>query len=199
MFLSLGDAKMRLENVVVRHKGEPIYIHNVEQPRVSYILHIEYLRTQIAGRVNLKDKGVDLSPVPLGNMNHEGNCFFASRAPLRMWKQGLHRDSFICKSMERGFVGIPINCKALVNTINNEYPSIEEGWKMIEQGQMASVAFSRNFSLMEKRTLVFNSKLIVGSLHKDLVSFHLENTYLYLKEHLQSSMIRKAHEYPGNF
>lgn len=192
MFLTLQDAKMRLDNVIVRHEGEPCYVRSVEQPRVSYMLNIEYLRTEVAGRVNLKDKTLDLSPVPLGNMNHEGTCYFASRAPQRMWKQGLHRDNFMCKSMENGFVGIPINCKALVNTILGEYPTIKDGVKMIEQGTMVAVGFSRNFSLIEKRTLVFNSKLIIGRLDEDLVSFHLGNTYLYLKEHLQSDIARKG-------
>ena len=106
-----------------------------------------------------------------------------------MWKQGLHRDSFMCKSLDHGIIGIPLNCKAIVNTINNEYPTIKEGWKRVEEGMVVATAFSRHFSLIEKRVLVFNSKLIIGSMNEDLVTFELENTFLYLKEHLQASMI----------
>jgi len=189
MYLSLHDAKMRLDDTLIRYKGEPIYVITVDQPRVNYILTVSYLRTLIEAKVSLKDKDIDLSPVPLGNMNHEGNVYFTSRAPHRVWKQGLSRDTFMCKSMVHGYVGINVNCKALVNTINNEYPSLKESCRMIAEGVMVSCAFSRNFSLIDKRKIVFRSKLVIGVLSKDMIYFELEDKFLYLKEHLQHSMI----------
>ncbi len=190
MFLTLHDAKMRLEHTVIRHKADPVYVHSVDQPRVNYTLFIEYLRTNVKDKIPIKDPTLDFSPVPLGNINHEGNVYYASRTPQRMWKQGLHMDNFMCKSMEHGHNGIPINCKAIINTILNEYPTIHEGHKRIEDGELASCAFSRHFSLVPGRVIVFNCKMIVGIMRPDLVTFDLNEKHMYLKEHLQDSMLR---------
>ncbi len=188
MFLNIHDAKMRLENTVVRHNKEPVHIKEVVQPRASYFLLLDYLRTGKHGKISLRDKALDLSPVPLGNMNHEGEVYYATRTPQRMWKQGLHRDNFLCRSRLHGYMGVSLTCKAIVNTINGTYPSIVKGHRMIEEGVMVGVAFSRHFSLLQDRVVVFNNKLSIGVLHKDLITFTLNNKYMYLKEHLQASI-----------
>ena len=188
MYLTLHDAKMRLESTLIRHKGMPIYIHAVEQPRASYFLEVEYLEDNKPGKINLKDKDLDFSPVPLGNMNHEGNCYYTSRTPQRMWHQGLHRDNFISRNMGHGIMGIQLNCKAIINTIAGIYPTVSEAWELLRSGQMATVGFSRHFSLMEAKVVVFNSKIKVGHLHEDLREFELKDRYQYLKEHLQADI-----------
>jgi len=188
MFLSLHDAKMRLEHCLIRHKKEPAYVHQVTQPRVNYLLSLEYVKTQKVESIPLIDRGLDFSPVPLGNMNHEGQVYYTARAPQRMWKQGLHGDNFICRSMDHGYVGISLMSKALVATIKGDYPTIQYSFDMIEIGMMKGSAFSRNYSLIAKRVIVFNSKNKIGVMHDDLRSFTLNNEYMYLKEHLQHSM-----------
>lgn len=189
MYICLADAKMRLEGCLIRYKGEPIYVHVVEQPRVHYILVCEYIRDRVGIRLKIADRQLDFHPVPLGNMNHEGNVYYATRTPQRMWKQGLHRDSFICRHLRRGFVSIPLLSKALLNTIAGTYPSVRQCVKQVDDGVMISSAFSRNFSVMPDRNLVFNCKLLIGSLNEDLKTFRLADNYQYLKEHLQNSMI----------
>jgi len=188
MFINLHDAKMRLEHTLIRYKKEPVYIIDITQPSVTYFLMVEGLRTDKISKVKLQDPEIDLSPVPLGNLNHEGDTYYTSRIPQRAWKQGLHRDSFIAYSIKHGYCGLPLPCKALLKTIANNYPSVKQSHRLIEEGTVVSSAFSRNFSIGDKRVIVYQSKILIGVFTNNLKDFELDEAHFYFKEHLQASI-----------
>lgn len=97
---SAADAHMRLTRSVVRFENEPVYVLEVA-PTLE--MHTWDMRTSEKHRHDIKanDKRLDISSIPLGYVNYNGEGYYASRAPARAQKQGVSPISMCYDSMSR--------------------------------------------------------------------------------------------------
>ena len=167
MFTTLRDGKMRLDNTVVRYKQKLIYIVEVQGDGPRFYLRIKYLSNGRTETIDYDPQSLDYSPVPLGNMNYQGDVFFCTRMPGRMNKQGLHKDAFRSFHYKRRYVRINIVTKALIETVNNHYPDLKQASIYLEKGMMAACAFSRHFSLSDDYRLWYYRCVHRGSVETD--------------------------------
>jgi hypothetical protein len=163
-------AATRLNGTIVRLKdGEPFHVANVDGDGI--VSGIE-LRSGLAVRTTLD--GLDVHPVKLGYVNHEGGgTSYIRRMPLRRdWKQGLREEQCITSNLRLG----RINHQDLCNTIMGIFPKFSSAIKY-----NYSVAFHRHWAVNRKR-LFYKGKQ-VGIIDKN--NPVLDESHQYLKEYLQ--------------
>lgn len=162
---NLNDAKMRLQDTVVRYKGEPVYITQVGQGNADEIHrvwfkpipfvnkpfnNIEEMQKQQEEdrRKYISSKHFDIEPFRLGYVNRPGGngAFFCSRTPNRIQKQGLCADNFrgVDNFGMRIDFGTFTTTKEVLEMVNDRYPTVAQALKAL--AKCPSVAFSRNFA-----------------------------------------------------
>ena len=188
MFTTLRDGKMLLDNTIVRYQQKLIYIQEVVGDGPAFSLRIKYLSNGRIETIAYDPRSLDYSPVPLGNMNYQGDVYFCTRVPGRMNKQGLHKDAFRSFHYKRRYVRINLVTKSLIETVNNHYPDLKQVSVYLEKGMMAACAFSRHFSLSDDYRLWYNNRVHIGRVEPDLSDYHLSERYFYFKEHLKESL-----------
>ena len=132
-FVDLRDAKMRLDGTIIRYGDNPILVLEavIDERQAEFLLFTKFLSNGKQRNIPLKDKMLDFDPVPLGNMNYRGDCYFLSRQPQRAWKQGLHMNSLSARSMRMGYARLGTDTKAIAKTI-----------KSTDEKTQASILFS---------------------------------------------------------
>lgn len=188
MFSTLRDGKMRLDNTVVRYESKLIYIKEVIEAGNSFALRIKYLSSGRSDTIPYDPRTLNYDPVPLGNMNYQGDVYFCTRMPARMYKQGLHKDAFRSFHYKKRYVRIQLVTKSLIETVNNRYPDLKQVSAYLEQGMMAACAFSRHFSLSDDYRLWFNNRVHIGHVKTDLSDYSLLKQHFFFKEHLEESL-----------
>ena len=177
-YTDVSYADGRLKDTIVNSKIGPVYVKSVysDSGIDRALCDVIRLRNLDENTIHLKE--VDLTPVKLGWVNLRSNSVFATRKPVRAWRQGLALSniSFIG---EGGFMSFPL--KEMFNTITNNYPTIED-CKVKLKSNVKRVAFSRSFALGKDGVLWYEGR-VVGSWGE---VFTLNDKDKHLAEHLNS-------------
>ena len=190
MFIRLEDARMRLNNSIVRRNGKLVYIHDVynsdEMPKAYDVRVVAPEYNDDEGEIVPLDDTFDFTPIPLGNVNYDGSSYFLMRKPARMWKTGLHRDNLISRMYGDGWKRITMHTPALATALENTYLNLRVAFQMVSQDAMSSCSISRQFSLINLgQSVCFRGAVIVGHYDGDI---HLNNDHFFLKEVLDEEM-----------
>lgn len=176
----------RLSDTVIRYKGKTVYL--------SHKGMWNYVALDLATRgscdIDIRDKDVDISPLPLGYVNYQVNAYYVQRKPERRWKQGLSPTSVVFH--RKGILGGAdlVISKEFSDCVNNIYPSVGDTVNKLVVGEAASIAFSRDFCLVcneRGRDLILEYKgVTVGTCNGE--AFRLNIKYSYLKEALEEAL-----------
>lgn len=161
MYDNIPDAKRYLKDSVIRLGKSPIMVRDCsETVKDGVILHVRYLRSGQIKNVAIKDEALNFKPVPLGYGNRpqdNSNFFFSMRAPVRRWKQGLHRENMVYHRSSNYHPDLNSRIEGITfaDMIQGRYKSFEEAFE--KQG-----TFDRNFRIVHK---IDPRKKVVKMLH----------------------------------
>jgi len=152
------EIRARLEGSVVMYDGSPVYIAKVDDAiddiaRV-WISDLPYVGGAKTTRKFLSSKKFDLAPFKMGYFNYEGRAIFASRAPIRQYKQGLTSGTLTLQNTQGkgGEVGVSfaraIANQGFVDMIHNKYPDFKTAGDLLGDKNTSSVAVSRTFAFV---------------------------------------------------
>lgn len=191
-YKDVGYASERLSGSIVRHEGIPVYVDGINEDGEAAI------------RKLASDKGfyyvpydeLDLTPVPLGNINVNGSVMFAKRMPKRRdWRQGLRENNLHSEVVHGDEQRVRATCTDLLNTILGIFPSIKTCIESVECREAEGMAFSRQFSVGRKEaegyslTYRVNNRIGWASIAPDgNINTKLRPEFEYLKEYLQESL-----------
>lgn len=138
-------ANDRLTGTIVRHNNIPVYIDRVSGDGWAYG---HSLGGGVPKVIQVQQEELDLTPVPLGNVNELDSVLFVQRMPKRRdWRQGLRRSNMNVTTV----VGLPrdvnLTGRGIVKTIMGIYPHVEECLEMVLCEEVLGRAFSRYFSV----------------------------------------------------
>jgi len=174
----LEDLAIFINNSIIRWEGKPIYVENVGNKKELYFRYVEGEGFKTSC-VDLGDKNLDFTPVPLGMCNFDGSAYFLSRKTNRQWCQGLNGDNLTSFEVSSRVYSNPLTLlkemQSVSKTIVGEYPSIEEATHWLDNGDK-SVAFSRLFAI-DKEFSLFYKKDKVGVLDKNLSPIFFKSKY----------------------
>ncbi len=180
MYDDVQFALGRLRGTIVRIHGEPSYILGIDENRVMTYTDTT---TKLANKyISLDNKGVDLTPIPIGYVNTKRGATYLVRLAKRRWKQGLDQEGI--RTVGRSYLGIDYTAtEQFLACLKGEYPSFKEATsRSKELGSV--VAFSRKWAIDYLGTLFFRGK-VVGHSQGGL---HLNGVYKYLTELLEEAL-----------
>lgn len=187
-------ARERLSNTVVRIKKQVVYL--------SHHDGWSYRATDISTRknqiVDIRKIEIDIKPIPLGYINFQGSAYYASRRPVRRWKQGLSEDAISFnyvdadgKVLDPHMRGV-ISSKNLADCVNNIYPTLKEAYLKVYSGKCAGVAFSRVFAISHSSNKNNPCVLLYKGAVVGVVNYkgiNLDSRYYFLKELLEEVLV----------
>ena len=188
MYEDYEYAADRLCGCVVRYEDKPVYVDHMDHDQASIMVMGGSNHYQMVDY-----KKLDLTPVPLGNVNINGGVVFAKRMPKRRdWRQGLRSNNMTAdRVIGDVFDRLNVTGKHIANTIMGVYPSIYDCINHIECGEAEGMAFSRHFSVGPKLPdgyTLYYRKEIVGTVSlgadKQTVNTSLDEKYKFLQEYL---------------
>ena len=203
LFYDAEHARNSLVNSVVRFKGKPVYIQDiqvVEKQRPGgtkqYKIVYSVLGSQDSNILFYPNKLLDLNPVPLGMMSTENGVYFVERLPIRGYKIGLNTNNTAFSHVRsgqksgsgRGGMGVEnyIVSKELYKCIMGEHVSYGEGLRNIIKGVKKASSFSRRFSIESGSLMYRNVNDVVGICEKkEPILF---DDYHYLSEVLEEDL-----------
>lgn len=164
IYYNLDHAMDRLRGTLVRYKGEPAYIREVEPAGKGEFIIIADLTSHVE-RVQDKLSNFDLSPVPVGNVMVEDRYQFATRTPVRRWKQGLAENHLHLYQMPWGRMGdINVRSQNLANAILGKYSRFDDAYDKVKGGQAFAVPISRSFGIGRHK----DGHIILINRHKEV-------------------------------
>lgn len=214
-FYDAHQAHRYLNDSVIRLEKEPIYIVAIDTTNTKHDYKLHYIPLPI-GRdgaqqkdvkiVRLKDKGINLNPVPLGFINapslHHQDIYvtmYSYRVPRRNWHIGLTQNNLaiiplpdeIVHEIGRVTDQRLIQSQHIKDTIMGVYPSVNDALRAMRNDKnIRGMAFSRNFAINYRRELFFKwNTQSVGTIKDDL-SFKLFDDNKYLIQSLTEDLTR---------
>lgn len=187
-------ARDRLCGSIVSHNNRPVLVAEIGEDGVAEFL-------PVGGRAY--DRApygeLDLTPVPLGNINHKYGVSYACRMPKRRdWRQGLRSNNFhneVVGNSLRVDNNTLLAGPDLANTIRGKYPTVQDCMDMIGCGEANAKAFSRNFSITRYEDdptfyLLWKVKGVgtISLAEDNTVRTELSKPYEYLSEMLGQEM-----------
>lgn len=184
-YTDVAYAYNRMERTFFLHNGNLVLVTGWDDGEKK--LRLQY---KDGRRYYAKVENLDLTPVPLGYINHSDTCCFSSRMPMRRdWKQGLRPNNFVMYSLYPELnmeVHEITRLYDIEDTCLNRYPSFRKCVDYVEETHRAS-AFSRCFAVNEDGNLTYKGAKIVGKI-EDERSITLEKKSTHLKEFLEESL-----------
>lgn len=133
------NANFRLAGTIVRLDNKPVFVHNIFAGMVAELSDLD----NIYENYRVDGNKLDITPVPLGMCNFEGDVSYLTRVPVRRdWRQGLRRENFISDNYPHA--GIPPH--ELAKVIRGEYPTFQEAYEQVK-GKAKAVAWSRQWAI----------------------------------------------------
>lgn len=192
-FFDLNQASSYLRGSVIRVDDEPIYVHDVQhgEGRGNKGMSIEYsvIREGLGKvfHIDVADKKVDMTPVPLGMCSyHDGDsfrCYYIMRLPVRKWKIGLTKENIDILTVQTGQnAGGAINMlfpqTFLVDCIEGKYVGLTEAIKALKR-RRGVIPFSRRFAIDHEHSVWYKGhNLSVGWFENGQVNLDKDHTYL---------------------
>lgn len=180
---SIADVKLRLSNSLVRVKDRPVIVMDAHPGGVVSVRDVEDIV------LNVKVKDLELTPVPLGFVNQDGQLLYVMRKPTRRYKQGLTRENIHAIDVFTGKeVGLNLHSVALSDTIRGVYPSVGDCFTAVREGAQKALAFSREWAvaLMKDELSILHKGVVVGYVGDKSVMLNPEKYFL--KESLTESL-----------
>lgn len=159
------DAAQALSSSIILFDNKPVYVRGCHSRNDMRIRGVGR-RDQEGENVQIDSPLVDLTPVSLGYINQEeGKPLFASRMPIRRWKQGLNEGNLKIGGLApqprgaRGRGPALWDSVALGLTIQGIFPSFDECLDKVESLMHIGSAFCRNFAIIDG-TLEHRGRLV---------------------------------------
>ncbi len=154
-FYDINHTRMYLKNSVIRFRKQPIYITGVLRKVEEIGLRFVFLTRTKEYSIDLTNKALDFSPVPLGYSNTiTGIVKIYSRKPIRAWKTGLSNTNLAIATYNLIPQYVPndtLHSRSLYNTITNKYPTYTEIRERLKKGENRdTIAFHRHFCLRKE-------------------------------------------------
>lgn len=182
---SAADVKSRLHGSVVMFEGRPVVVNNVLRKEA---VTVQDLITGEEKPVTIK--ALDLKPVSLGYVLLKDCVVYATRKPVRKWKQGLSADNLTVRDvLYPAKQRINPTSKALAHTIMGIFPSVGEAFQSVRTGKYKVCPFSREWavaSFKDDLCIVYRGE-IVGYVGDDFIKLLPER--FYLKESLECNLM----------
>lgn len=183
-------ANAKLSDTIVSLKdGSPVYIDHVDigDGTVSYRkLGGGDFKTTILSELDLK-------PLPLGNINMRDKVAYATRLPVRAWKQGLRVGSIYFKNASHARNGLMMDSPEFINCLIGNYPSLSRSLEALACGETKEMAFSRYFHIFgynEKKKIVqlaFKGSEVGYGVIEDGLNLKLFDKAHFLRETLEEA------------
>lgn len=177
------DVRLRLSKSVVRLGEQPVYVEGtLSKDRVVICLLEEGDRKEC----DIKD--LNLLPVPLGYIQTRAGAVYASRRPVRRYKQGLNDENMVALDVfTKAPVRLPVTSKEVCRTILGKYPPVGEAFQQVREGKLI-VPFSREWAVAnyKEELCVMYKGNVVGYVGDDNVM--LSPDKYFLKESLMEAL-----------
>lgn len=110
MFLSVEDARQRIEHSIVLFGGCPVYIESIRGDNVN-TAKVSFYEQGLANKTALlPNKKWQFKAPPLGYVNHNNSAVYLLRQPVRRWKQGLDANNLFHVDRNGDFARVdPVN------------------------------------------------------------------------------------------
>lgn len=172
-------AATRLNETVVRHEGELVEVMRVDGDNGT--TSVVNVVTGSEQRVPLAE--LDVSPLSLGYINHQGTATYVVRQPKRRdWRQGTRRGNL---TTLRGLGMGNIAYGMLARTVKGEFPSFTKVLKS-HLTVKDSIAFHRDWAVARNGDLLYKSVGKVGLVADG--EPQLATKYAYLDEALKEAV-----------
>jgi len=205
-FYNLEQMRSYLKRSIIRLEKTPIIVNEVYEDRNRAGKLVKKLQYQEIGgyrdkHINVKNRRVNLSPVPLGFVTFNSGrdcmeCAVVSRIPVRMWKIGLsinnlHITKIAGVRTQRADVVELFTSTALKDTIMGKFLSYQEVLRLIKFAPIYStVSFHRHFAIQKRKDknvlLYYKFPVVVGDANQYLPRLH--NQFTFLQEHLNEAV-----------
>lgn len=172
---SEADVKLRLGSSLVRKGETPVYIKGVESINKVIVYDPIKRETDFA-----KVSDLNLTPVPLGYVERDGEVLYVTRKPTRKYKQGLTQENMVAKDVLSGrLVALRIDDRGLSKAILGQYPSIEQSFQQCRDGADI-VPFSREWAVANYKgeLCVMHKGSVVGYVGDDNVMLSPDKYFL---------------------
>jgi len=184
-YTEVGYASERLVGTLVRHAGKAVKVNVIDITGATDITYLSAGRREITTLAKL-----DITPVPLGFCNFQGQAVYLSRSPVRQdWKQGLRPKTL--RVSGEFFRSEDINFKAIGKTVDNEYPTFKDTVEHLNKkgGDIHALAWCREFSLDIEMNIYYKVFGRVGTILdvKDR-RFTLDAQYGWVMEALEEAL-----------
>lgn len=211
------EVRLRLEGSVVLYKEKPVYITRCSFPEEEdkkgeiarvYFMPLPYGKRLKKGerqpgetRKFLSSKNFDLAPFRMGYFNYKGRAYFASRAPVRQYKQGLTGKTCSIKGI-KGRPADDINFDMMIKTdgfadmVAGNYPTFAEIGELLGDEEQSSVAISRSFAFEIDHDLdslfLLHKGVRCGLALRDDKALRIPEKYRFLREEMEECGIPLA-------
>jgi hypothetical protein len=191
----LSYANNRLTETVVLHKDKPVWVSNVDID--SGIVFCVALPSNNRFEVDLQE--LDLTPIELGFVNEQYNCYYLQRVPSRQWRQGLRASQItsVTGSYIRQYS--ITTSSGFVNMVLGKYPSPEECLESFINEEASSKAFSKHFGFSrsgrkdKSLDLMFRGVRVgIAKIGTSRIITELDKKFFYLDEFLEEERNGRA-------
>ena len=164
-YTGFEDASRKLDGCIAMYKGKPFHCFtNSGRDRGKQLDLMGFqdgsLGLSLLDSVDYNDENLTFGGLNVGYVNLQGRnsgACYVVRYPARRMKNGLHTENVLIKTRDSdGRRGLGMDrignshfqSKAMFDTINNKYPSLEEAIAQLDLTNPGfEVAFHRNFSI----------------------------------------------------
>lgn len=195
-FYNSEHANQYLRSSVIRVDDDPVLVEGVNRGKMYY----SHLGRRLAPgeelkSLSIKSPRINMNPVKLGFINFrqfddKWRSFRSFRAPHRQWRIGLTRSTFVIDPHSTPDLrDLIFNSGAIVDTIKNKFPSWEKALSELDNGNVDSIAFSREFSVNKDGKIHYIYQPLtrpVGKIYRD--DIQLNDNFIYLSEVLERAM-----------
>lgn len=205
-FYNLEQMRSYLKRSIIRLEKTPIIINEVYEDRNragKLVKKLQY--SELDGyrnkHINIKNRRINLSPVPLGFVVFDSGrdcmeCAVVSRIPIRTWKIGLsinniHITKIAGVRTQRADVVNLFASTELKQTIIGEFISYQEALRVIKFASIYStIPFHRHFAIQKRKDrnvlLYYKFPVVVGDANYYLPRLHTQ--FKFLQEHLNEAV-----------
>lgn len=166
-FNDSAQAQSYMSRCIIRVNEEPAFVHQVGGTSTKLTLSyspVDKIDTG-ANTILMKDKAVDMNPVPLGMCSYFDTkryiALFLSRVPARMWRVGLSMDNICVQHILGRENGTDYREKlfysgSMVNCIKGKYLGQAEIGAAFKN-YIGSIPFSRRFAITSAGSLAYKT------------------------------------------
>lgn len=195
---SIHDLKTILQGSIIRVAEEPLLVVSVIEGD-GFLLQGYTVQDGAEITIALDNPVLNFEPVPLGFIPSIGEVdFFSYRVPTRQYRVGLNSENFSFSlvngagfpevvrmnardraSALRRSISTTKKNKQLCDCIKGQYPSINNAFQALEEGDKHVVAVSREFAVDKNFCLFFRTEMVGVVTEEGVPNFARGRSYLH--------------------